>query len=255
MNKNKNTVKIVESNGIILKVGSSWAILEAKVGRYINTLVPAWNFVAKADADKPTLPTRFGKNLVEAIDAGLELRFNIEPVEDSGEEEHKLVVEYDDAGETWVAWRNFRHPMSSAIYCGDIKQEVIKLTSGSYYIPMFGKYKPDLGFIIHESDAPEGVIDKLFTDSFVYNNKKYHCVYGKYFKSKKGTDMFEVSDNGPHVLIEDEWGGAFNSYRGLKDPQKAIYCRHKCSHGGGLGVNYFILPKDDTEDLVDLDDL
>ena len=250
----KNTVKTVENNGIILKIGSSWSILEANVGRYINASVPTWDFEAKADADKPTHLIRFGKNLVEAIDAGLELRFNIEPVWDSGEI-HKLVVEYDDAGETWIACRDFRYPVSSVVYADDIGQEVIKLTSGSYYVPMFGKYKPDLGFIIHEKDVHEGVIDELFTDSFVYNNKKYHCVYGKYFKSKKRTDMFEVNNNGPHVLIEDEWGGAFNSYRGLKDPQKAIYCRHKCSHGGGLGVNYFILPKDDAEDLVDLDDL
>ena len=250
MNKN---IKVIEDNGIVLTIGPSWSILEADGKKLINFTVPtwrAWDFKSKKETNEISM--RFGKNLVEAIDSGLKLRFELEPVGDTGEI-YGLNVEYDDEGETWVTWHSFRNPLTGVVYAEDPDQEVIKLSSGAYYLPMFGRYKPDLGFIV--KDAPCGVIDDLFEGTFAFKNKNFKCVYGRFFVSKKGTKMFEVNSNGPHVLIEDDWGGAFSKYRGIETPKKALHTSRNSSHGGGLGVNYYVLPKDDAEDVVDLDDL
>lgn len=72
------------------------------------------------------------------------------------------------------------------------------------------------------------------------------CSYirGDFFTSKKGTPCFKIKDDGRHVLIRDDWGGAFNSYRGGKLPEcpERLFYRRASSNGGGAGYDYGIYP-------------
>ena len=82
--------------------------------------------------------------------------------------------------------------------------------------------------------------------------------FGRYFKSKKGTDCFEVSDDpttAPHILLIDNWGGAFNDYRGrelFKLPN--LYQKRASSNGGGTGYDYVIIEKG-TKYALDEEDI
>lgn len=64
---------------------------------------------------------------------------------------------------------------------------------------------------------------------------------GDFFTSKKGTKMFKIKPQGSHVLIQDNWGGAFNSYRGGCLPENGCEYFHRASsNGGGNGYDYAV---------------
>ena len=125
----------------------------------------------------------------------------------------------------------------------------------------YGKYKPNVTFlinknfhgkreIIHETDDAIEVSD-IWEDvdrrDFNLPEGCLSVVYGTFFMSKKGTKIFRIEENGPHMLIRDSWGGCFNDYRGnaLPDENKgALYFRIASSNGGGTGYDYAVLPKD-----------
>ena len=65
--------------------------------------------------------------------------------------------------------------------------------------------------------------------------------------SKKGTKLFKLNPMGKHYLLKDEWGGAFNNYRGGKLPttdRGAVYYRCASSNGGGCGNDFSVIPID-----------
>ena len=74
-------------------------------------------------------------------------------------------------------------------------------------------------------------------------NGELRQLTGEYFVSKKGTKCFRIG-NGPHIILQDDWGGAFNKYRGHTLPEDQIYYRRSSSNGGGCGYDYAIIPKD-----------
>lgn len=129
------------------------------------------------------------------------------------------------------------------------KKNIIKLDNGNYIFFHFGKYKSNLNIIISNLDKNfEGMFeknDKLtkqlnldFTGSIDY-------LYGRYFKSKKGSNMFDITGDKHHILIRIDWGGAFNDSDGLNTiPKEVLYYRRARSNGGGAGYDYLILPKD-----------
>jgi hypothetical protein len=119
----------------------------------------------------------------------------------------------------------------------------IKLKDGKYLINDYGKYQSGLSII---NNIP--LIEWIKKDAKDFNlpEGNIEVVYGNFFISKKGTKCFEIKDkeNAKHILISDDWGGAFNSYRGRTLPQNGLYFKRASSNGGGAGVDYAILDKD-----------
>ena len=123
------------------------------------------------------------------------------------------------------------------VYKFNIPDNVIQLTSGKYLVNRFGKYMPNLSFINTVPGVKWTNISKLDLN---LPKGSYSFVRGRYFVSKKGTNCFSVEANGPHILIRDEWGGAFNDYRGRSLPEDGLYYRRAASNGGGSGYDYAI---------------
>lgn len=147
-------------------------------------------------------------------------------------------------------------------YFGD----VIELNDGSFLVKNYGKYCSGLGIIV---DKDDGSIEKekdyitLFKDSFegqqfnLGNMCSISGIVGDYFVSKKGTKLFKKTSGGKHILLRDDWGGSFNSYRGgtLPDTNEgALYFRRASSNGGGTGYDYCIIPKD-WRRSINIDDI
>lgn len=130
------------------------------------------------------------------------------------------------------------------------KKNTIRLEDDKYIHFSFGKYLPNLNFLLDFTHLLDGL--KFEKDDFL--NKQLNLNYtgdisfvkGRYFKSKKGSDFFDMTDpDNSHVLIKIDWGGSFDDSRGLKTvPNQKLYYRSAVSNGGGMGVDYLILPVD-----------
>lgn len=127
-------------------------------------------------------------------------------------------------------------------------KNIVKLDNGKYIYFDFGKYSPNLNFLI--DDLAKGV---TYEENHELNrnlNLNYtgdiSFIRGRFFVSKKGANFFDLtSTDKPHVLVKIKWGGSFNTSRGLKNvPEEKIYYRCARSKGGGIGVDYLILPSD-----------
>lgn len=118
-----------------------------------------------------------------------------------------------------------------------------KLNNGKYLILDYGKYQSGL-CIIHSLPLIEWI--KKDSKNFNLPQGNIEVIYGDFFISKKGTKCFEIKDkkNAKHILISDEWGGAFNSYRGRTLPENGLYFKRARSNGGGAGVDYAIFDKE-----------
>ena len=136
--------------------------------------------------------------------------------------------------------------------------EAFLLDSGNIGVKLYGKYTPNLLFIIGQGDShiekknDEEIYVKNWWDSKDYREFNLPqgdlCgIVGTFFTSKKGTKIFRIEENGPHILLRDDWGGCFNDYRGGTLPdesQGALYHRRASSNGGGSGYDYAVVPKD-----------
>lgn len=121
-------------------------------------------------------------------------------------------------------------------------EKYVKLNDGKYLINDYGKYQSGLSFI---SNIPLIQWVKKTPQNFNLPEGNFEVIYGNFFTSKKGTKCFEVKDEkyAKHVLISDDWGGAFNSYRGRTLPENGLYYKRARSNGGGVGVDYAIFDK------------
>ena len=139
----------------------------------------------------------------------------------------------------------------------NLTAEVFTMTNGDYIINHYGKYCSGLGIIVPKGDSHIGPYGedqsiRLFQEADSKNKSDFNLgegpldsLRGKFFVSKKGTKLFKVDPNGPHILLRDDWGGAFNSYRGGKLPAMdggALYYRRASSNGGGTGYDYAVVP-------------
>ena len=135
--------------------------------------------------------------------------------------------------------------------------DVLTMTSGDYLIQHYGKYASGLGIIVLKGDSHIGPYGddkciRLFQEpdrkekaEFNLGGGTLDSIRGTFFVSKKGTKLFRVDPNGPHFLLRDDWGGAFNKYRGGKLPTMdggALYHRRASSNGGGSGYDFSIVP-------------
>lgn len=131
------------------------------------------------------------------------------------------------------------------------------LDTGSVFIKHYSKYNSGLGIIVDPYKYPHtnpltGEIE-LFRDhvqksEYNLGEGKLDYMIGEFFVSKKGTKIFKVKEDGKHVLLKDDWGGAFSTYQGGKLPhteeEGALYYKRASSNGGGLGYDYSVVPVD-----------
>jgi hypothetical protein len=130
----------------------------------------------------------------------------------------------------------------------------VKLEEKKFLYKWYGKYMPNLLFMNY---IPE--FEWFFTESWEYNLGRIsdlRKIQGRYFKTAKGADAFEASNEGPHFLLADNWGGPFNQYRGQNspDPKDCFYQRVASSNGGGSGTTYSIVPVT-FKNQISIDDL
>ena len=139
------------------------------------------------------------------------------------------------------------------------KSETCFEVDTAFIVNDFGKYSPNLSFIISkdfELDERGNVKDQFryFDDQEVINNMNIDFngnakfMFGDFWVSKNGTKCFKPKNpiKASHVLIMVNWGGCFNSTRGVypDDASKLNpkYYRRASSNGGGTGTDYWVFP-------------
>ena len=131
----------------------------------------------------------------------------------------------------------------------DVFEDYIKLNDGRYLMRDYGKYASGLCFISSVPTLPWVGADR---HSFnVAPGANLWQIRGNFFKSKKGTDCFEITANGKHILLKDRWGGCFNRYRG-GSIKSDIYYRRASSNGGGAGNDYAVYTGPDSIGIDDI---
>lgn len=121
----------------------------------------------------------------------------------------------------------------------------VKLTDGKFLLKDFGKYRTDLLII---SDKPEINYERVAPQDFNLEEGSLDFLRGSFFVTKKGANAFKIEEEGKHLLLRDDWGGAFNSYRGksLFKLENLLYKRRAASNGGGTGYDYVVVPVGST---------
>lgn len=135
-------------------------------------------------------------------------------------------------------------------------EDVIQLEGTKRLVRHYGKYRSGLSIIVDSYEDFHWVpTPDLATEINVQFDGEISVMRGQHFVSKKGTNCFRVRDDGPHLLICSEWGGAFNDTRGfwVREPEGALYFRHARSNGGGMGNDYIVFPAGYRRDLREED--
>lgn len=115
----------------------------------------------------------------------------------------------------------------------------IKLTNGEFLFKDFGKYGSRL-HLIHPSEELLWEVDT--PENYNLPTTTLYSLKGEYYESKKGTKCFHIKADGPHVLLRDPWGGAYNHYRGGSLPEDNLYFYRASSNKGGCGCDYAVVP-------------
>src|SRR5690625_2396908 len=87
----------------------------------------------------------------------------------------------------------------------------IKLNDGKFLLKNYGKYKPSLLII---SDKTEINYEKIPPQEFNLDKGDLTFIRGTFFVTKQGANAFRIEEKGNLLLLRDDWGGAFNRYRG-----------------------------------------
>ena len=128
-----------------------------------------------------------------------------------------------------------------------IGENAVKLDNGKIMINDYGKYASGITFIVSPGDLPyyEYLQDKDLKESLnVIWQGTPEFMYGKYWKSKKGSNCFSPCSKkyAKHLLVRLDWGGCFNNTRGYTELQNTLYYKRASSNGGGSGYTYFVIP-------------
>ena len=172
--------------------------------------------------------------------------------------EKEIQVEYPESHDTGasiikgVAYYE-KHTVISSISSSNVGQSIghewielsipegwIVLDDGTFMYKDYGKMRPNLLFL---NNTPEINFKTVKGSEYNLPISELQCLLGVYFKTKKGADAFRITtaEKATHVLLKDNWGGAFNRYRGNTIPEeKAIYYRRATSNGGGVGNDYAV---------------
>lgn len=121
----------------------------------------------------------------------------------------------------------------------------VKLEDGKFLLSDYGKYRSDLLIIANQ---PEINYERTSPQNFNLEDGSLEFLRGTFFVTKKGANAFKIEEEGNHLLIRDDWGGAFNSYRGksLFKLENLLYKRRAASNGGGTGYDYVVVPVGST---------
>lgn len=133
-------------------------------------------------------------------------------------------------------------------------------TETSFGVNLFGKYQPNMTFIIPKTfnlgkdgkpiSPLNAVEDREVTDNMNLSfDGSAKFTFGDFWRSKKGGACFRPKNpmQAKHLLIEVEWGGCFNKHRGTLPEDAAkidgvLYFRRAKSNQGGLGSDYWVVP-------------
>ena len=121
----------------------------------------------------------------------------------------------------------------------------VELTNGEVLCNRFGKYQPNLCFVLNEEGAQLGWDDKIPNLNLEFDGDLDY-IPGDFWVSKKGTHCFRPKKDGKHILLRVNWGGCFVSTRGCEYEEVkplAIFSRRAGSNGGGTGYNFYIFDK------------
>ena len=134
--------------------------------------------------------------------------------------------------EKTVYWRDFqRHYLTNMEW-------IIVLSNWKFLINQYGKYQPNLSFI---TSVPKLSFENVRSRDLNFDEWSFSVIYWEFFISKKWTKCFRVlpKERAKHVLIRDDWWGAFNKYRWRTLPEEnALYYRRASSNGGWSGYDY-----------------
>ncbi|MDP2812212.1 MAG: hypothetical protein Q8O32_00775 [bacterium] len=125
-------------------------------------------------------------------------------------------------------------------------------TTTSFGVNMFGKYLPNITFIIpkdfeenplgYRKDSP---VREMLADMNVAFNGDGSVLFGDFWVSQKGGACFRPKPivQAQHVLVRINWGGAFRrSYGNFSGGMGEFYFRRAGSNGGGMGNDFFVFP-------------
>ena len=139
------------------------------------------------------------------------------------------------------------------------RAKVVELSNGETMIRRFGKYMPNLIFLLseenisvawHRNDMEPLKLNIEFDGDLEW-------MPGDFWVSKKGSNCFRPKQNGKDLLIKIDWGGPFIASRGTEYDSvksKALYARRAPSNGGGEGYNFYVFPKDYVE-IVNINEI
>lgn len=131
-----------------------------------------------------------------------------------------------------------------------LKTEKIHEVGTSFLVNDFGKYRPNIVFVIsknferspiaHRSDEPT---KKMLANMNIDFDGETSILFGDYWQSQKGGACFRPKPvaEAKHVLIRCEWGGASSRTRGIGYVRDVPYYRRAASNGGGVGSDYLVV--------------
>lgn len=145
------------------------------------------------------------------------------------------------------------------------KKEKLLLDNNDMVVNMFGKYMPNIVFVLKNEYNSYLYEFEIITNDDIKNQLNIHwdgspsIMYGKFWISKKGSKCFTPTSRelATHMLIENTWGGAFDHTRGREYENVSSiseYSRYTGSNGGGCGFCYYIL-KMGKKNVITIDDI
>lgn len=140
------------------------------------------------------------------------------------------------------------------------KSELVFETRDCFLAKQFGKYLPNLVFVLPKEFSLDKdgkpvtpikfVRDVNITDNLnlVFNGDA-KILFGDYWISRKGSKCFRPKSplNAKHLLIKVAWGGADETHGSRGNypediPSGVCYFRHARSNAGGMGYDYWVIP-------------
>jgi hypothetical protein len=151
-------------------------------------------------------------------------------------------------------------------------EKVFETEAGTFLLQMYGKYKPNMTFIVpmeHEEGTYEPksnihyIEDKEITDEMNIDwNGAPSILFGDYWISKKGSRCFRPKSAAvaSHILVRVDWGGghATMGKRGNRSGEETpgvIYFHRAVSNGGGLGADYYVFPMGYKQSVTEDEDV
>lgn len=142
------------------------------------------------------------------------------------------------------------------------KSELVFETRDCFLVKQFGKYLPNLVFVLSKEFSLDKdgkpvspvkfVRDINVTDNLnlVFNGDP-KIIFGDYWISRKGSRCFRPKNplNAKHLLVKVAWGGADETHGSRGNypedvPARVLYFRHARSNAGGMGYDYWVVPVD-----------